>query len=155
MLACIHEHTLTKIANYQILWTTSTELPKSFSSSLCSFRIISDTHREHHTDLIAFLFHDILCARRINTSSTCSWNQRLSQNFCCHTSQRARPAVQFSITVQSNRTNKASHIFTGNHHSTESFLRSLSQHWHRANNKNYLVSFPITIFDLNTPLEPE
>ena len=118
--------------------------PANAHNRLCSFRIISDTHREHRTDLIAFVFHDILCARRINTSSTRSLNQRLSPIFCYHAGQRARPAVQVSATVQSSdyldpkkstatkRTNKASHIFTGNHHSTESFLRSLSQHWHRA-----------------------
>ena len=134
--------------------------------------MISDTRREHRTDLITFLFHDVLCARCINTSSTRSSNQRLSPNFCCHAGLRAQPAVQFSATVQfsttvqssdyldskkstaTKRTNKASHIFTGNYHSTESFLSlpipTLAQNY----NKDYLVNFPTNIFDLNTLLEP-
>ena len=144
------------------------ELLKSLFSLLCSFQIISDTHHEHCTDLIAFLFHGVLCAHCINMSSTHSSNQRLSPKFCCHDGQYALLAVQFSVTMQfsdyldskkstvTKRTNKASHNFTGNHHSTESFLSlsipTLAQSYNRYN-KDYLVNFLTTIFDLNTLLE--
>ena len=143
------------------------KLLKSFVQPLCSFRTIYETVCEHRTDLIIFLFYDVLRARCINTSSTRSLNQRLSPNFCCHAGQRTRPAVQFSTTVQSShyldpekstaikRTNKASHIFNGNHHSTESFLSLPIPTLVQSYNKGYLVNFPTTIFDLNTLLEPK
>ena len=137
MLACIHEHTLTKITNYNILFTTFLELLKSFCTLLSSFWIPFDSRCEHGRDLTTFLFHNVLCTHRKNMSSVHSSNQWLSPNFSCHANQHARLAVQFSTTMQpsnyidsrkstaTNRSNKASHIFTGNHHCTESFPHSL------------------------------
>ena len=156
------QHTLTKIANYWILWATFTELPKSFCTPLSSFWIFSDTHHEHHTDLITFLFHHVLHACHIDTSSMCLLNQWLSPNsvvmpadahdqLCsflspCNLLTTLTPKWAQQPTIQ------IRHL-TFSRHSTEFFLHSLWQHMHRITKRNP-GELPYNYLWPEIPLEP-